>query len=119
MKTAPGSEENAEITGSKDSAIQHDLAPGDLEFAVDAPQPVASIPDEERLFCFETGLVDDEVRLHLVLVQARTSLDLDVGDEVARPRGRVLGPGHPGSEPGHADLKHREIVVEVGHLVRS
>src|SRR3954454_18934863 len=85
MTTAPGSEKNAESTDVQDAAIQHDLAPGDLEFTIDTPQPVAAIADEERFSCFEPGLVDDEVRLHLILVQARSKLDLDVRDEVARP----------------------------------
>src|SRR4029077_7160925 len=108
-----GLEEDAQVLVEQNVGIEHDRAPGDLPSAVHPAQHVLATAGEDLVVGLQMRAIDQErgPRLHLAPGQRR---HLEVADQVAGARRRILGPGHPGVEAGHPHLEVALVLLENG-----
>src|SRR5690242_7238776 len=87
----PMSEEVAQVARQQHGLFEKDLALGDLKRALDAPQHVVARTDPRGLLGIQPRTIQVEIRFDFE--PASVVLDhADVGYQMARARGRILGP---------------------------
>src|SRR5207249_7598498 len=99
-----GLEEHRQVLGEQHTLVEDDLAAGDPPVSVHPPQQVFALADEEVGLRLHAVPVHDEPAPDVDLTRPRLP-DLDIGDDVADSRGRLLRPvdarqnlAHPATE---------------------
>src|SRR5262245_1935538 len=109
--------EDADVLGRQYVLVEDDFAARDLPRAVDPTQHILPGPDIKILFELRPAAIDNKIGIGPELGLRVAGLRLDIRNQVAGARWRVLRPSHAGVEPYHARIERRPVLVEDRELV--